>query len=101
MIQAEISDPQKTLDINYKGRARVARLSKESGVKRYILASSCSIYGFRDGLLSEKSPINPLTTYAKANRLAEVSAKKTFQRKIHCYVTSICHGIWLFTKNEI
>lgn len=69
-------DPQKTLDINYKGRARVAKLSKEMGVKRYILASSCSIYGFRDGLLDEKSPINPLTTYAKANRLAEIAAKK-------------------------
>lgn len=69
-------DPQKTLDINYKGRARVARLSREMGVKRYILASSCSIYGFRDGLLDEKSPINPLTTYAKANRFAEINAEK-------------------------
>lgn len=74
-------DPQKTLDINYKGRARVARLSREAGVKRYILASSCSIYGFRDGLLNEKSPINPLTTYAKANRLAEISAKKLASEK--------------------
>jgi nucleoside-diphosphate-sugar epimerase len=69
-------DPLKTLDINYKGRARVATLSKKMGVKRYILASSCSIYGFRDGLLNEKSPVNPLTTYAKANHLAEVAAKK-------------------------
>lgn len=69
-------DPQKTLDINYKGRARVATLSKKIGVKQYILASSCSIYGFRDGILDEKSPINPLTTYAKANRLAEIHAKK-------------------------
>ncbi|MDE1828863.1 MAG: SDR family oxidoreductase [Thaumarchaeota archaeon] len=69
-------DPQKTLDINYKGRARVAKLSKEAGVKRYILASSCSIYGFRDGILNEESPINPLTTYAKANRLAEIAARK-------------------------
>ena len=69
-------DPLKTLDINFKGRARVAKIAKEMGVKRYILASSCSIYGFRDGLLNETSPINPLTTYAKANRLAEVAAKK-------------------------
>ena len=69
-------DPKKTIDINYKGRARVAKLSKKMGVKRYVLASSCSIYGFRDGLLDEKSPINPLTTYAKANRLAEINAKK-------------------------
>ncbi len=64
-------DSEKTLDINYRGRVRVAKLSKKHGVKRYILASSCSIYGFRDGVLDETSPINPLTTYAKANFLAE------------------------------
>lgn len=64
-------DPSKTLDINYLGRTRVARLSKEYGVKRYILASSCSIYGFQDGFIDETSPVNPLTTYAKANRKAE------------------------------
>jgi nucleoside-diphosphate-sugar epimerase len=64
-------DPQKTLDINYRGRVRVAKLAKEHGVERYILASSCSIYGFQEGLLSETSSTNPLTTYAKANLLAE------------------------------
>lgn len=64
-------DPNKTLDINYKGRARVAKLAKKYGVKRYILASSCSIYGFQDGTVNEKSPTNPLTTYAKANLMAE------------------------------
>ncbi|MEM3563685.1 MAG: SDR family oxidoreductase [Candidatus Jordarchaeaceae archaeon] len=64
-------DPQKTLEINYKGRVRVARLAKEKGVERYILASSCSVYGFQEGLLNESSPTDPLTTYAKANLLAE------------------------------
>jgi len=65
-------DPAKTYDINYLGRVRVAKLSKEYGVKRYILASSCSIYGFReDTILDEKSVPNPLTTYAKANIMAE------------------------------
>lgn len=65
--------PQKTLDINHKGRARVARLAKEAGVKRYVLASSCSIYGFQDEVVDESSKINPLTTYAEANGLAESS----------------------------
>jgi nucleoside-diphosphate-sugar epimerase len=67
-------DPSKTFDINYLGRIRVARLSKEYGVKRYILASSCSIYGYNDkddSSVDEISNINPLTTYAKANRKAE------------------------------
>jgi nucleoside-diphosphate-sugar epimerase len=64
-------DPSKTLDINYLGRTRVARLSKEYGVKTYILASSCSLYGFQNGILDENSGIDPLTTYAKANSKAE------------------------------
>ena len=64
-------DPEKTLNINFRGRVRVAQFAKERGVKRYILASSCSIYGFQDGILDETSPVNPLTTYAEANYLAE------------------------------
>jgi nucleoside-diphosphate-sugar epimerase len=64
-------DPSKTFDINYLGRVRVAKLSKEYGVKRYILASSCSVYGFQDVILDENSPTNPLTTYAKSNLMAE------------------------------
>ncbi len=64
-------DPSKTMEINYKGRVRVATLAKKYGAKRYILASSCSVYGFQDEVVNEKSPTNPLTTYAKANVLAE------------------------------
>ncbi len=64
-------DPEKTLEINYKGRVRVAKLSKKYGVKKYIMASSCSVYGFQEGILNENSPVNPLTTYAKANVLWE------------------------------
>jgi nucleoside-diphosphate-sugar epimerase len=64
-------DPQKTLDINYKGRVRVAQLSKKYGVHRYVLASTCSVYGFQEGMLTEQSQPNPLTTYAKASVLAE------------------------------
>lgn len=64
-------DPQKTLDINYLGRVRVALLAKRARVARYILASSCSIYGLQGGDLTEESLPNPLTTYAEANYLAE------------------------------
>ena len=64
-------DPWKTYDINYLGRARIARLAREARVARYILASSCSVYGFRDVLLNETMPPQPLTAYARANVLAE------------------------------
>ena len=64
-------DPWKTYDINYLGRSRVVRLAREAGVSRYLLTSSCSIYGFRDGLIDETTAPNPLTAYARANVLAE------------------------------
>ncbi|ADI32010.1 NAD-dependent epimerase/dehydratase [Staphylothermus hellenicus DSM 12710] len=64
-------DPEKTLEINYRGRVRVANLSKKHGVSKYVLASSCSVYGFQPGILNENSSVNPLTTYAKANYMAE------------------------------
>lgn len=64
-------DPQKTFEINYRGRRRVANLAKKWGVKRYILASSCSVYGAQTSVVNENSPVNPLTTYAKANLFAE------------------------------
>ncbi|MBM1155119.1 SDR family oxidoreductase, partial [archaeon] len=64
-------DPAKTYDINYLGRIRVARLSKEYGVRRYIFASTCSVYGFQEKIVDENSDLNPLTTYAKSAVLAE------------------------------
>jgi nucleoside-diphosphate-sugar epimerase len=79
-------EPQKTLDINYKGRVRVANLAKKYGVKKYVLASTCSVYGFQEGIITEESGLNPLTTYAKANMMAEKEvlplADKTFSATV-------------------
>ncbi|KON31439.1 hypothetical protein AC477_04180, partial [miscellaneous Crenarchaeota group-1 archaeon SG8-32-1] len=61
----------KTLDINYKGRVRVAKLAKKNGIKKYVLASTCSVYGFQEEIITESSDLNPLTTYAKASMMAE------------------------------
>lgn len=61
-----------TFSINHLGRTGVASLAKKAGVKRYVLASSCSVYGAGDGsMLTEKSKPCPVSTYAKANVLAE------------------------------
>lgn len=64
--------PKLTDDINHLGRVRVAKLSKKSGVKRYILGSSASVYGFQKNMVDETAKVDPLTAYAKANRLAEI-----------------------------
>lgn len=62
-----------TFEINRDSRVRTAILAKQYGVSRYILPSSCSIYGFTDQevISDEESPTNPLTNYAKANEQAE------------------------------
>ena len=62
-----------TWAINHAARVRLARLAKAAGVRRYVLPSSCSIYGFQDPELrcGEDQPTNPLTTYAQANERAE------------------------------
>ena len=60
-----------TWQINHESRTNTAKLAKAMGVKRYILPSSCSIYGFQDNIVDETSKTNPLTVYAKANEKAE------------------------------
>jgi len=62
-----------TLQINFESRVRTARLAKAAGARRYILPSSCSIYGFQpaDFIADEQTKTNPLTVYARANEMAE------------------------------
>ena len=62
-----------TYQINRDSRVRTAELAKKAGVSRYVLPSSCSIYGFQEPgvIANEDTPTNPLTTYAKANEMAE------------------------------
>ena len=37
--------PQITYDINHHASVRLARLAKEAGVRRFLYASTCSVYG--------------------------------------------------------
>lgn len=62
-----------TYEVNHLARVNTATLAKKKGVKRYILPSSCSIYGFQDEdvIVDENSPTNALTVYANANEQAE------------------------------
>lgn len=65
-------DPQLTMEINYLATVRLAELAKETGVKYFLFASSCSIYGASgSNMLDENSPMNPVTPYAHSKILAE------------------------------
>ena len=69
-------DENLTYEINFKGRSKVATLAKKAGVKKYALASSCSVYGTGEDILTENSIARPITTYAKANLMAEEAVLK-------------------------
>lgn len=56
-----------TLDVNFRSSVRIAHLAKKAGVKSFVFASSCSIYGAAgEGAKTESSPLNPLTAYARS-----------------------------------
>jgi nucleoside-diphosphate-sugar epimerase len=57
--------PEITFKINHEGSLRIARAAREAGVRRFVYASSCSVYGVGTGdFLDETSPVNPQTAYA-------------------------------------
>lgn len=65
-------DPEMTFEINYRGSLRLARLAKAAGVRRFVFASSCSLYGVAgEDMLQEDAPFNPITPYGESKVLLE------------------------------
>ncbi|MET8865550.1 SDR family oxidoreductase [Nonomuraea sp. NPDC004580] len=60
--------PELTYDINYHASVRLARLARDAGVRRFLYASTCSVYGASGGdeLVTEDAPLRPLTPYAES-----------------------------------
>lgn len=58
-------NPELTFDINARASIRLAQSAKAAGVRRFLFASSCSMYGAAgDAVLDEDAPLHPLTAYA-------------------------------------
>ncbi|MCB2378014.1 SDR family oxidoreductase [Hymenobacter sp. BT635] len=61
-----------TLEINHQAGISLARRAKAAGVKAFVFASSCSMYGAGgEGAKTEQSDLNPLTAYARSKVLSE------------------------------
>jgi len=58
--------------INYEASVRMAALARDHGVKHFVFASSCSMYGAAEGgPRKENDNLNPLTAYARSKAATE------------------------------
>jgi nucleoside-diphosphate-sugar epimerase len=66
-------NPHWTYEVNLEGTLTLARAAKEAGVRRFVFASSCSMYGASDvgEYVAEDAPLLPLTPYAESKVRAE------------------------------
>ncbi len=60
--------PELTYAINHHASVRLARLARDAGVRRFLYASTCSVYGASGGdeLVTEDAPLRPVTPYAES-----------------------------------
>lgn len=65
-------NPDLTYDINHRATVRLAEIARDAGVKRFLFASSCSMYGKAgEDVLDESATFNPVTPYAKSKVFVE------------------------------
>ncbi|MFK7888080.1 MAG: NAD-dependent epimerase/dehydratase family protein [Gammaproteobacteria bacterium] len=90
-------NPDLTYQINHQASVRLAELAIELGIRRYVFASSCSMYGAAgDKVLDESAEFNPVTAYATSkvwverdvSQMANDDFSPTFMRNSTAYGVS-------------
>jgi nucleoside-diphosphate-sugar epimerase len=64
-------DEELTTEVNLDSTRVIAELAKGQGVRRFVFASSCSVYGASDDLLDETSRLNPVSLYGRSKIASE------------------------------
>ena len=66
-----------TEEINCRASIQLAELAKDAGITRYLFSSSCIMYGMSTAsVVTEDSPLDPKTEYAKSKVKAEQGISK-------------------------
>ncbi|MCD4788092.1 MAG: SDR family oxidoreductase [Desulfobacterales bacterium] len=100
--------PELTQNINESASIQLARIAKETGVKRFLFASSCSNYGAAGAdFLTEEAPVNPVTPYgvskvrveAALSQMADANFSPTYLRASTAYGVSPRLRFDLVTNN--
>ena len=79
-VPESLRNPYLTYDINVNGTLNLLKACAGAGVKRFVYASSCAVYGNADKLpIKETCPPKPLSPYALSKLKAENYVQKYFK----------------------
>lgn len=92
-------NPALTRAINTEASLRLAALAKRTGIRRFVFASSCSIYGGggdQGAPADEQAPVDPLSAYARSkvdteaglSELADADFEPVFMRNATAFGVS-------------
>jgi UDP-glucose 4-epimerase len=72
IVSESIEQQEEYFDVNYFGSMNLFQCARKCGVKRFIFASSCAVYGESDGLaLYEDSPTHPINPYGASKLMMD------------------------------
>ena len=85
-------DRETTIAVNYAAAKMMAQLAKANGISKFVFASTCSVYGDSEDIMTETSPLNPVSLYATtkidAERALLDTADDEFQPTILRFATA-------------
>lgn len=70
-VPQSLREPVRTQHINTTGTVTVLEAARQAGVNRFVLASTCAVYGDLPGRKVESSTVQPLVPYAASKLMAE------------------------------
>ena len=80
-------------DTNILGATNVTALADACSIERVFFTSSISVYGPSEDLMTEESPLRPVSAYGHSKRMAEVIHRVWFERGAHRHLTIVRPGI--------
>jgi nucleoside-diphosphate-sugar epimerase len=79
-------DADLTRSVNLEATKELMRKAKESGVRRFINASSASVYGIKsEENVTEDLPLDPLTLYARYKAVTEQYLRTLMDEDFECF----------------
>lgn len=71
-VPQSMDEPQDCFDVNVTGTSVLFESARRAGVKRAVFATSAAVYGDSAEVLTEETPLHPLSPYAASKRVDEI-----------------------------